>query len=477
MNATTEVLRVPLSSIRETPENWEIYKRPEADDQFPALVDSVASNGVLEPITVSSDMFILSGHRRHAAARDAYDMDPMNFFPAVPVIVIPDIKIGPMPSDERIKILIAHNRGSRVKTTAESVAEAMASVDPEAAIREAKERKAKVYALAQTSTETVSAGTGSRRTNPLKQRGEFLEAVELILRNTKRFPITQRNIHYRLLSLAPLMSKGKRGQRYGQTGDSKGDTGKLSKLLTDARSARLIDDELISDGTRPEHYFEVENSVGEYVASEVGGMFKGYFSNVHREQSAHVEILIEKNTLFDLLRIHVAQELRIPITSGRGYVSYPVGCRMRDRFKKSGKDKFVLIYVSDHDPEGIDMPSSWKAYFKIDHGIDADVVRAAVTLEQIRKYNLPPDAQAKVDSSRYTQYIANHGHDVWELDSMDPDDLIEEVKSACLAWMDVGILNAAMKREQEDDVKLARLNAAVAKLIPDLLHKLEPSNP
>lgn len=470
---SAEITRVPISSITETPENWDIYKRPEADDQFPALVESVAANGVLEPITISSDGFILSGHRRHAAALDAYDMDPLNFLPLVPVIVIPEIKIGPMPADERIKILIAHNRGSRVKTTAESVAEAMASVDPEAAIREAQERKAKVFTKAQTSTQTVSAGTGSRRTNPLKQRGEFLEAVELVLQNIKRFPIPQRHIHYRLLNLAPRMSKGKLGQRYGKTGNSKGDTGKLSKLLTDARSARLINDELISDGTRPEHYFEVENSVGEYVASEVGGMFKSYFSNVHRDQSAHVEILIEKNTLFDLLRIHVAQELRIPITSGRGYVSYPVGCRMRDRFKKSGKDKFVLIYVSDHDPEGLDMPSSWKAYFKIDHGIDAEVVRAAVTQEQIRKYNLPPDADAKVSSSRFKSYVRQHGTKVWELDSMDPDHLVEEVKAACLAWMDIDLLNAAMKREQEDDVKLARLNAAVAKIIPDLIHKLE----
>ena len=466
-DATQQIVLIGIDEIRPSPENWEIYRRPEADADLPSLAESIREIGIQQPLIVSEDMFIISGHRRHAAAQLAG-------LSHVPAIII-EGEMRDLSDKERIKILIDHNKGTRVKTTAESVTEAMAAVDPEAAIREAQARKAQVFAKAQTSTQTVAANTGSRRTNPLQHRREFLEAVQSILAQTKRFPITQRNIHYRLLGIAPLMSKGKKGQRYGQTGNSKNDTGKLSKLLTDARSARLIDDDLISDGTRPEDFFEVENSVGEYVASEVGNMFKRYFSNVHRDQSAHVELLVEKNTLFDLLRKHVAHDLRIPITSGRGYVSYPVGCRMRDRFKKSGKDRFVLIYVSDHDPEGIDMPSSWKGYFKIDHGIDAEVVRAAVTQAQIQKYNLPPDANAKVSSSRFKSYVKKYGDKVWELDSMDPDHLIDEVRAACLAWLEVDLLNAAMQREQEDDVRLARLNAAVASIIPDLIHKLDVS--
>jgi hypothetical protein len=35
---------------------------------------------------------------------------------------------------------------------------------------------------------------------------------------------------------------------------------------------------------------------------------------------------------------------------------------MVNRFRNSGKDRFVIVYVSDHDPEGMDMPAAFKKY-------------------------------------------------------------------------------------------------------------------
>ncbi|MCX6880757.1 MAG: ParB N-terminal domain-containing protein [Verrucomicrobia bacterium] len=463
--STTTVHEVPIDSIHQTPENWRIYIKPDADDQFAALVASVEELGILEPLTVSKDNFILSGHRRHAAA-EAAGLD------TVPIIRL-DIEIGPMTPEERAKVLVAHNNGSRVKTATESIIEAMVAVDPGEAIRAAENRKANVFALAQTSHELVEVTEGSRRTNPCKQRGELLAAVQVILQdlaNRDLLPTSARHIHYRLLSVGPLTSKGVKGHPYG-TG--KDDSEKLGKLLTDARSAGLIPDDWIADETRPESVIEHYDTIGDYVAGEVEGLFQHYFSNVHRDQPAHVEIIIEKNTLYPLLKSKVAHPLRIPISSARGYLSYPAGCRMVDRFRKSGKDRFVIIYVSDHDPEGMDMPSAFKKYLAFDHGVRVDVKRAAVTDEQIEKYELPPDAEAKPSSCRFKKYVARYGPKVWELDSMDMELLVREVERTCLSFLDVEALNAALEQEKQDDVKLARLNAAVARLIPDLLNTLE----
>lgn len=475
MNAITNILMVPISSIRETPENWDIYIRPEDDDQFPALVDSIRKNGVMEPITISSDNFIISGHRRNAAVGAATSSeDHVNLW-EVPVIVMDDIKIGPMSPDERIKILIAHNRGSRVKTSNESIAEAMALVDPQAAMRAAEQRKDQLFTKVKTSCELIESEGSSRRTDPESRRGEFLDAVIKILEDLeerKMLPISARHIHYKLLAGGVRTSAGKAGHPYGT---KQSDSKLLSKLLTDARSAGHIDDSWLSDDTRPSHVFHHQLSVGDYVAEEVETLFQNYYSNIHRDQSAHVEMIVEKNTIFPLLNRHISRTLRIPITSARGYLSYPAACEIKNRFKESGKSELYIVYISDHDPEGMDMPKSFVKYLREDHSIEAKVIRAAVTDEQIEKYGLLPDAQAKVDSSRYNSYVEAHGTDVWELDSMDPEMLVHEIKQACLSCLDIDTLNSALAREKEDDVKLARLNAAVAKLIPDILHQLESS--
>lgn len=47
------------------------------------------------------------------------------------------------------------------------------------------------------------------------------------------------------------------------------------------------------------------------------------------------------------------------------------------------------------------------------------------------------------------------------------------MKQACLSCLDVKALNAALERERLDDVKLAQLNAAIAKLIPGILQGIE----
>jgi len=153
-----------------------------------------------------------------------------------------------------------------------------------------------------------------------------------------------------------VTSAGKAGHAYGT---KQSDCKLLSKLLTDARSQGIIDDSWLSDDTRPTHSFKHHNTIGEYVADEVKSLFQNYFSNVHRDQPAHVEIIVEKSTILPLLYAHIARELRIPISSARGYLSYPAACAIKNRFEESGKMDLYIVYVSDHDPEGMDMPKSF----------------------------------------------------------------------------------------------------------------------
>ena len=174
---------------------------------------------------------------------------------------------------------------------------------------------------------------------------------------------------------------------------------------------------------------------------------------------------MEKNTVFPLIRRHVAYPLRVPITSLRGYGSFPAARDVADRFKRSGKDQLIVVYVSDLDPEGLDMPASWKKYLQHDFGIEAKVFRAAVTPEQVKRFSLPADADVKLSSSRAAKFIEEYGNQCWELDSMPEQWLVEEVTHAVQAALDVDALNRAFAREKEADVKLARIQAAVSRFV------------
>ena len=470
MKTPSQNLRFPsVRLLKETPENWEIYRPPnENDEAFIQLRQSIAENGFLNEhaITISSDRFIISGHRRLRAA----DAEGLHVIPA---FVRDDIVMEELSKQERLKLLADNNRGSRIKTTAEIFMEEAVQIDPEEAIREAQERKAQLFTKAKGFSEEVESIGKIRRTDPTDSRKEFLEAVLDIIttyrKNMCNVAISARHIHYQLLSKKVRTSTYKTGfiygeQRFNIKGEPVGDRGEdaLSKLLCDARSAGIIPNDWIDDTTRPS-FIPPKKTLSNYLLSEISGMFDNYWSDVHRGQPFHVELLLEKNTLFSLVRSKVALELRLPLTCLRGYGSYPAARDVAERFKRSGKEKLIAVYISDLDPEGINMPASWKKYLRHDFGVDATVIRAAVTPEQVEKYNLPPDTSVKLESSRAKSFIQDYGDQCWELDSMPPEFLVHEITKAAKGCLDIDILNAALEQENQDEVRLARF----AKMIQD----------
>lgn len=454
--AERRVIMRELWTLAETPENWTIYRRPDRTDlTFLELCDSIRKSGINTPLEVSSDGYLISGHRRFIAAQECGLSE-------VPCFIDDEVVMGQLDDAERVALLTERNRGTRVKSDSELYLEAAATVNPVAAIHRAQMRKAQVLNKSKTCGLTEVAIAGSiARTDPSGERAEMLTAVLGILADLRRrnfLPTSGRSIHYKLLQMKVRTSARKNGYIYGTR---PGSASLLSKLLTDARSAGLIDHASLDDGTRPTHQFPASGNLGPYIQATLGELFTDYFSDVHVDQPNHVEMLVEKNTVFPLLYRHVAYPLRVPITSLRGYGSFPAARDVAERFQRSGKEKLVVIYASDLDPEGVNMPASWKKYLKHDFGVEAQVYRAAVTPEQVRKFHLPPDADVKLTSSRAQGFMELHGDQCWELDSMPEQVLIDEGSEAVRAVLDVAALNRAFAREKETDVKLARIQAAV----------------
>lgn len=460
--STNGVIHRNTVSVFETPENWIIYRKTDLTDKtFVELFNSIAQGGITDPLEISADNFIISGHRRHVAAK-------LLGLSTIPCLINHAVIMGDLNTAERVKLLTERNKGIRVKSDSELYLEAAAAVDPDEAVRKAKARKCQVLDKIKTwrLTEVQTAGSIAR-TDPTGERAEMLKAVLEILadlRSNHFLPTSGRGIHYKLLAKNVRTSTRKNGYIYGTRPSS---SQLLSKLLTDARSAGLINHDDLDDGTRPSHQFENSGSIGKYINQILDGLFTTYYSDIHADQPNHVELLVEKNTIFPLVKNHVANRLRIPITSLRGYGSFPAARDVAERFKRSGKDKLVVIYVSDLDPEGLDMPSSWKKYLRHDFNVEAAVYRAAVTPAQVKKFRLPPDADVKLSSTRAKKFIDKFGDQCWELDSMPEQVLIDEVSNAVRAMLDIDTLNNAFAREREADIKLARIEASIRAFVTE----------
>lgn len=182
-------------------------------------------------------------------------------------------------------------------------------------------------------------------------------------------------------------------------------------------------------------------------------------------------VWIEKDALLDLIS-RPCQRLDVPYASCRGYTSQSMMWRAAMAMEDQEVDGFVphLIYLGDHDPSGLDMPRDIEDRLRVFGVVNHDVERIALTMQQIRDLNPPPNP-AKLSDSRASEYVAKYGRDSWELDALDPSYLIEIVEEAILRLRDEdlyqerledlrrdrGILSRAIdaalkaKREEEED--------------------------
>jgi len=123
---------MPLSTIRPSPENDKLYRPVDpADPEIIGLADSIRKYRLREPIIITADGFILSGHRRYAACQLA-GLD------AVPVRVDPIRREDDI--DGFVRLLREHNR-QRDKTIDEKLREEVVSTDATEAHRRLVEHR------------------------------------------------------------------------------------------------------------------------------------------------------------------------------------------------------------------------------------------------------------------------------------------------------------------------------------------------
>ncbi len=447
-----EPVLINIEDIEASPENVLLYRPVTPDDKATLeLAKSIRDLGILEPLVISADNFIISGHRRHCAARIAGLKE------------VPCRRVNLCRGDQEkadgefLKLLREHNR-HRVKSRDEVLREAVVSVDENKAYNALtvyRKRKARIVA------EPMEVREGFRRCEISKAKMDFLQAVKKIIAEQESFwPLSLRQIHYQLLNDPPLIHSRKPISRYRNNVSS---YRALIDLVTRARHEGWIEYEVIDDPTRPVTVWEVFQNLSNYYEQQMGDLLNGYWRDLMQSQANHIEIVVEKNTLLTIVS-PVASEFCIPLTVGRGQCSTRPLYNIAERFKKSGKDRLVILAVSDLDPDGDQIAHSLGQRLRDDFSIPSvSIVKTALTMDQVTELKLPRKYErAKVKSPNYKRYLETYDTDfVWELEALDPKVLQRLLTEAIDGVIDKKAFNAEIKEERAD----AAHNAAVRQMV------------
>ena len=167
-------------------------------------------------------------------------------------------------------------------------------------------------------------------------------------------------------------------------------------------------------------------------------------------QPYFVEVWCEKDALSSILE-PVCNRWHVRYLAGHGYLSTTAVYDAAKRFDAENAEGRtpVVVYLGDHDPSGQDMSRDiFDRLSVLTRGQDVEVNRIALTMNQVRQYDPPPNP-TKVTDSRASDYIAEFGHDSWEADALNPRVLKELVTDTIVNLLDFGPYEDVLEREKE----------------------------
>jgi len=438
-----DISHFSINAISPAGENVFLYDNfsPNSDEDDRKLYFSIKENGIREPLHVSVDGIILSGHRRYAAAR-------WLGLETLPCIIEDDVVYGDLSHDERISVLAIYNK-QRDKSHAEKLREAMQEVNPDNAYQNllVDRQKRRQVDL----EDNIEMGDRKKRARITTK--SFLAAAQKVIESQREYwPVTDRRVHYLLLNDPPLRHDKKPGSIYQNNKES---YKALTNLLTRARLTGDIPHEAIEDELRPIRVLDTYQNPADYIAEETQDFLRHYARNLQRGQRNHLEILVEKNAIRKIVE-QVADEYCIPCTTGRGFSSLTPRHKMFKRFRASGKERLVLLILSDFDPDGEEIAASFPRSLRDDFGLlNIHCHKVALTGQDVKDYNLPSDMEAKKSSPNYKKFIERHGTNVAELDAAPVELLQEKLQTAIESSLDMELFSRELTQEKEDSAFVA----------------------
>ena len=287
---------------------------------------------------------------------------------------------------------------------------------------------------------------------------------------------------------------------------------KLGGLKDDLLYGGYVDWDIFVDRGRVPYIAYTEHNVKGALQRTVDS----YNLNKQLGQANHLEVWTEKDAISGIIK-RAVNPYTVRVVVNKGYTSstaiYDSYRRFLDIIK--GGQKVVILYFGDHDPSGLDMirdirdrvmnfflngtrvdalrsdiidwasdeerlneveelseddAELFDSYIRTDKSGDStfewlryffdkhfQVVPIGLTMEQIKKYNPPPNP-AKMTDPRSKPYIKKHGNVSWEVDALRPEVMTDIVQTKILEYMDYSIYQDVLDREK---LEIAELQSMV----------------
>ena len=120
---------------------------------------------------------------------------------------------------------------------------------------------------------------------------------------------------------------------------------------------------------------------------------------------------------------------------------------------RAGERETIIIHLTDHDPSGLDMTRDLRARFNAYAAgflFNVEVKRVALTFDQVQQYDLIPNP-TKITDPRAGGYMARYGDECWELDAIEPPELVRLIHEAVEGEVTDREAWEAMKTQDEDE--------------------------
>jgi hypothetical protein len=257
-------------------------------------------------------------------------------------------------------------------------------------------------------------------------------AIEVLSEN---HPMTVRQIYYQLVSRQDIENNRSAYQA-------------VSNLLVDARKDGAIPWDWIEDRLRRPRTVSMWEGLPDFAET----VKRAYRRDVWAAQPAYVECWLEKDALSGIFE-DVLRRYGVTLNVGRGYDGWDSIHNAALRY--AAHDDVSVIYFGDLDPSGEDMVRSLRERIQF-FGCNPEIVKCALTKEDVERYSLPPDL-TKVTDTRRAAFVEKHGDISVELDALPLDVLRRRIVAEVEGRMDLDALDNLRRLETQERAKLVTL--------------------
>jgi len=261
----------------------------------------------------------------------------------------------------------------------------------------------------------------------------LLEAIKKTLQwyEGQGLPVSLRQLYYRLFNNGHILNL-------------KSEYQKIGNMENNAKLAGIIDMESLEDRTRYIREIPYYSDIKDFLVKSINR----YNIDLWEGQEYRVMVFVEKDALISIIE-DAAFSLGCPCFSCRGFPSITSIWETAQRIEpyKERDILTVILYLGDHDCTGVVIDKKIQERLT-QFGAYVHVKRIALTMPQIREYNIPGieaktkkgDEKKKGDPN-YNKYVETYGDIIWELDGLPPDVIYNLVIENIKEYMDIDLYN------------------------------------